>query len=234
MLPKSYGQTTLVLLPVHPYLVHAYWQIAPRDLEKAQRRWRREGESAQPALRFFDITDITSAESPANHAFDIDIDLRAANWYVHLWSPGRTYVVDLGFRMPNRRFLSVIRSNAAQTPPAWPSQKIEPGFRLEERARELAERLRGRTEERPGPWARAAGGRQTQGEMPAMTDSEAELRRKLLEMYMFRLPAGPLSEAELSAEWILAELGAEEAFRDIVELNERSYTAGISSGESSR
>ena len=117
-------QTRVVLLPVDPYLVHVYWELSPRDLEEAERRVREQGRQALAVLKFYDVTQINFDGTNAHSSFEISIELGARNWYVHLWSPEKSYCVDLGFRTEDGGFLSIARSNVAQTPRAWPSVRV--------------------------------------------------------------------------------------------------------------
>src|SRR6266536_941209 len=121
-LPAFWEESTVIALPVNPYLIHAYWYVDNGDLERARRRM--DDRRIQSALRFYDITDRVSREG-ARASFDVDIRLEAGNWYVHLWSPARSYYADLGLKTEDGRFYPLARSNVVQTPRAFPSDKVE-------------------------------------------------------------------------------------------------------------
>src|SRR5215475_13350965 len=78
-LPQSYGKSRLVLMPVDPYLMYAYWDLAADPPPTA---------GARAVLRFHE----------ASHPFDVEVDLAAGKWYVHLWSAAKIYEADLGLR----------------------------------------------------------------------------------------------------------------------------------------
>ncbi len=120
-LPETYGETRLVLLPVHPYLIHAYWEVTPKDLERVKHRLSEVHGTAKPILRFYDITYIEFDGTNAHSSFDVEIDLQAKCWKVHLWSPEKSYIAELGFKGAAGEYFAVIRSNVAHTPRAWPS-----------------------------------------------------------------------------------------------------------------
>ena len=108
-LPESYGRTKVVAMAVSPYLIHVYW-----DLAAAHR------DSPEPAsLRFH--------ETGTGSAFDVNVELAAKNWYVHLWSPDQRYEVELGVRRDGE-FVPLARSNAVQTPRAWPVAEIKESY----------------------------------------------------------------------------------------------------------
>jgi hypothetical protein len=108
-LPSSYGINRLVLLPVDPYLMYTYWELAADPPPTA---------GARAVLRFHEAP--VSAAAETSRPFDVDIDLAAGNWYVHLWSPEKVYQADLGLRGDDGAFVVLAQSNTVQTPPAQP------------------------------------------------------------------------------------------------------------------
>src|SRR5580693_588605 len=71
-LPSSYGKNRLVLLPVDPFLVYAYWDLAADPPPTA---------GARAILRFHESTVAVKG----SRSFDVDLDLAAGHWYVNLW-----------------------------------------------------------------------------------------------------------------------------------------------------
>lgn len=111
-LPDSYGQPRVTLMVVSPYLVFAYWDV---DLIRLP------PETVSAALRFHEL-----AEPSSSRFFEMDVDLRTRNWYVHLGSPAKSYYADLGVRTADGGFISLARSNQLETPRAWPKAEVEP------------------------------------------------------------------------------------------------------------
>lgn len=201
-------------MAVDPYLVYAYWSAAPGA----------DDPQAQAALRFHDISDSSS--------FDVDVDLRARNWYVHLWSPERTYVVDLGLRREDGGFIALARSNVVETPPAWPRLTVEEAATLVEPDSPRAEAAP-RTEapaavaavppepaEAPAPEVAAeAPAGQAAPAVPKPVTAGEVLERKLAEMAALReqpLPGTPAPAGQ-------------EAYSDLTDLSEEEYRSGASS-----
>ena len=108
-LPASYGKNRLVLLPVDPYLIYTYWELASAAPPTT---------GARAVLRFHESPISTGAG--VSRPFDVEVELAAGNWYVHLWSPERIYHADLGIRSEDGTFLSLAQSNTVRTPPAGP------------------------------------------------------------------------------------------------------------------
>jgi hypothetical protein len=107
-LPDSYGETRVVLVPVDPYLVHAYWEVTPEKIREARGRFGQADQRSQARLRFYDISGVAS-EGTTRSYFDVDIQLQARNWYVHLQNPQRSYFAELGFATDSGVFFCVWR-----------------------------------------------------------------------------------------------------------------------------
>lgn len=115
-LPESYGITELTLLPVDPYWIHAYWEVAPQTLSDVQAQMGSEASQARCILRVFDVTAIEFDGRNAHSFFDLPIELSARNWYINLWSSEKSLVADLGLLLPDGRFFLLARSNVVHTP----------------------------------------------------------------------------------------------------------------------
>jgi hypothetical protein len=242
-LPGSNEETKVVLLPVNPFLVHVYWEIAANDMEEFGRVFRRPGPRVQPVLRFYDITHANFDDTSAPGWFEVEIDLRSGNWYVHLQSPGKSYCVDLGLRTEGGGFRRLARSNAAETPRAWPSDKVEENYLLVEEDYPRVEAV--------APTGEAAAVVKTLTEPPYAGKPQRgeEKARERKELRFFH----PIALGEL--ERILAEVYGRQRWgwsglasktegtgdpqplakerADLTELSERSFRAGISSGRKS-
>ena len=109
-LPDYSGDPKVTLLPVGPYLAYAYWEFDMAMLPP---------DTTSAVLRFHE-----APESSVGGGFDVNVDLRAGSWYVHLWKPAEPYVADLGVKTAGGDFISLARSNPLQTPRAWPVADI--------------------------------------------------------------------------------------------------------------
>jgi hypothetical protein len=123
-LPSSYGRTCLVMLAIDPYTVHAYWEVTLENLAEARNRIPKVNKTAQPVLRFYYSGHASQDAGP----FDVNVDLRSRNWYVPLWSAGKTYYVELGLKAQPEQFVLLARSNLVHTPRAWPESQVDECF----------------------------------------------------------------------------------------------------------
>lgn len=130
---ESYCKKKAVLLPVDPYLLHIYWEIAPVDLQEAKcLLGDSHGESTE-TLRCYDVSKNASSEIHFHDSFDVQIDMKAGSWYLHVWRPERSYFVELGLKTRNNsRFFAIARSNIAKTPPAYVSPDVQEEYMLVE------------------------------------------------------------------------------------------------------
>jgi hypothetical protein len=117
-LPESYQKTGIVLMPVEPNLVYAYWDVALADLEQAKQSLSKEFNDAQAALRFHEQTDPAKTKKIQHNHFDVDIELATRSLFVPLSSSGKTYQVELGLRIADDRFFVLACSNIASNPSA--------------------------------------------------------------------------------------------------------------------
>jgi hypothetical protein len=124
-LPESHGTASLVLLPVNPFLVHAYWEIPEPGVQKARERLGERFPRAEAVLRFCDVTPGPSGQRHARGFFDVTVEPGAGCRYVDLWSPEKSYVAVFGFRDASGIFVPVRRSNRVSTPRAWSCSREE-------------------------------------------------------------------------------------------------------------
>jgi hypothetical protein len=162
-----------------------------------------------------------------------------------LQSPGQSYCVDLGLRTEGGGFRRLARSNVAETPRAWPSDKVEESFLLVEgdypgvasvaplgAAAEV-----GKTPPEP-PSAGAPhpgeekgpGGRGASRSAPPDADTAPRGERERILAEFYQRLGWERSGVAPKAAGTGNPQPPEEARVDFTELSERSFRAGISSG----
>lgn len=145
-LPESYGETRVMLLPVEPYLVHAYWEFSCRqilclDEEQGKIKHRVNGDQkhTQPILRCYDVSDQAADWKNDAPYFDVNIDLATGNCYVPLFKAGKSYMVELGFKTRDGHFFAAAQSNTVETPRVEPVPEKEEPYSLTVSAKEEIE-----------------------------------------------------------------------------------------------
>ena len=122
-LPGGYGESRIVLMPRDPQWAYAYWDVPGEHKEEL----RRQG-GQQLGLRLYDSTDIDLNYQTAHNVQEYLCDELAREWYVPIPVSDRDYIVEIGYRCADGRWLSLARSAAMRVPPVYPSDWIEDTF----------------------------------------------------------------------------------------------------------
>jgi hypothetical protein len=124
-LPEAYDKDRLVLMPIDPYWVHAYWEIAAQSVPEPRSGAEKGSGQARYVLRVYDVTFIHFDGTNAHSFFDIEITPETRNWYINLLSPGKSLCADLGLVQPDGTFSALVRSNVIQTSTPWVSPNTQ-------------------------------------------------------------------------------------------------------------
>lgn len=122
-LPESYGEDRVMLLPREPQWGYVYWDISPQK----QKELRLQG-GKHLTIRLYDVTDINlDTQYPHNVQEFLCGDIARA-WYVPIPVSDRIYVVDIGYRCEDGRWLQIARSPQVKIPAVYPSDVVENVF----------------------------------------------------------------------------------------------------------
>jgi hypothetical protein len=122
-LPAGYGESRVVLLPRDPQWAYTYWDVPNEHKEDL----RRQG-GQQLALRIYDVTDINIEYQSPHSIQEYPVDELAREWYLPVPVSDRDYVIDIGYRAVDGRWLILARSARVHIPPVYPSDWIEDVF----------------------------------------------------------------------------------------------------------
>lgn len=136
-LPSGYGESRIVLLPRDPQWAYTYWDIPNEHKEEL----RRQG-GQQLALRIYDVSDINIEYQSPHSIQEYPADELAREWYLPVPVSDRDYVIDIGYRAADGRWLVLARSTRVHIPPVYPSDWIEDVFITVD----FEEDLRGKTQ----------------------------------------------------------------------------------------
>lgn len=120
-LPGGYDQDRMILQVRDPKWLHTYWDVAYSTWDRLKAELGNTFFSAKKILRVYDVSHVIFNGRNAHRFFDIEIGPDANNWYIEA-QPGRSWCVDLGLRLPNGSFVTILRSNVVTTPldgPSW-------------------------------------------------------------------------------------------------------------------
>jgi hypothetical protein len=122
-LPSGYGESRIVLMPRDPQWAYTYWDVPNENKEEL----RRQG-GQQLALRIYDVTDINLDYQSPHSIQEYPCDELAREWYLPIPVSDRDYVIDIGYRCADGRWLVLARSGRVHIPPVYPSDWIEDIF----------------------------------------------------------------------------------------------------------
>jgi uncharacterized protein len=122
-LPGGYGDSRIVLMPRDPQWAYTYWDVPVEHKEEL----RRNG-GQQLALRIYDVTDINIEHQSPHSIQEYPSDEMAREWYLPIPVSDRDYVIDIGYRCADGRWLVLARSARVHIPPVYPSDWIEDVF----------------------------------------------------------------------------------------------------------
>lgn len=122
-LPDGYGENRIVLMPRDPQWAYAYWDIPNESKEEL----RRQG-GVQLALRLYDVTDLNLSVQSPHSLQEYPCDELAREWYLPIPVSDRDYIIDIGYRTFDGRWLLLARSAPVRIPPVYPSDWIEDYF----------------------------------------------------------------------------------------------------------
>jgi len=120
-LPTGYGQDKIIVQVRDPWWLHAYWELSTATLDRLREELKDMFFTAKRIIRVYDISYIIFDGTNAHRYFDIEIG-QANNWYIDTQAPGRSWVIDLGLKLADGRFIKIARSNVVNTPldgPSW-------------------------------------------------------------------------------------------------------------------
>jgi len=119
-LPESYGEDRVILLPREPQWGYIYWDISPQK----QKELRSQG-GKHLTLRLYDVTDINLDSQYPHNVLEFICGDIAKSWYVTIPVSNRIYVVDIGYRCEDGRWLQIARSPQVKIPAIYPSDVVE-------------------------------------------------------------------------------------------------------------
>ncbi|MEX0269794.1 DUF4912 domain-containing protein [Leptolyngbyaceae cyanobacterium UHCC 1019] len=122
-LPQGYGDSRIVLMPRDPQWAYTYWDIS----FAAKQELRQQG-GQQLALRIYDVTDVSLLFQAPHSIQEYPCDELAQEWYLPIPVSDRDYVIDIGYRCADGRWLTLARSAPVRIPPIYPSDWIEDHF----------------------------------------------------------------------------------------------------------
>jgi uncharacterized protein len=115
----------LVVMVRGPYWLHAYWELTPAGIVRAQAALGELWHAAKPVLRLVHVSAPGSSTASERVLRDICIHGGVKNWYIDVVNPPQTYRTEIGYLAANGRFFSLARSNTVTTPASGSSEQLD-------------------------------------------------------------------------------------------------------------
>jgi hypothetical protein len=114
---RSSPRDRMVLMVRGPHWMHAYWEVTPRSITRAQAALGQEWHAAKPVLRVLQVESDAHGSPSEQVVREIVVHGGVKNWYIDVREALRCRV-EIGYLVPSGRFHSLARSNAVTTPNA--------------------------------------------------------------------------------------------------------------------
>jgi hypothetical protein len=115
-IPASYERDEITLLQQSPTVLYTFWEVSASMRQMSEHQCRLPWQEITKQIRVYDCTMVEFNGHNAHRFFDIDIPEMTNNWFISEIEPNRTYIVDFGIKTRQNSFLSLLRSNAIDTP----------------------------------------------------------------------------------------------------------------------
>ncbi len=119
------GKDRLIVMVRGPFWLHAYWELTPQGIVRAQAALGQEWHGAQPMLRVLVVTSGSATTTSERVLREIPIHGGVQNWYVDVQAPPRTYRLEIGYLTASHKFHSLARSNVVSTPAGASSDTLD-------------------------------------------------------------------------------------------------------------
>jgi len=121
---KKPARDRMVLMVRGPYWLHAFWEVTPRSVERAQSALGQEWHGARPVLRLLRMENGLQASPSEQVIREIEIHGGVKNWFIDIREAMRCRV-EVGYRTAGGRFHALTRSNAVSSPAASQSDTLD-------------------------------------------------------------------------------------------------------------
>jgi hypothetical protein len=115
-LPKTYGDTKVVILPKDPVWFFVYWEVSTGKFGELSRQYNGDFDLAVFVIRVYDVTGMDFKDNNTCKYFDIYANYDTLSWYINVGEYNHSYVVDIGFIIKTGKFIAVARSNFLTMP----------------------------------------------------------------------------------------------------------------------
>ncbi|NBW96506.1 MAG: DUF4912 domain-containing protein [Planctomycetia bacterium] len=195
--PSRAARDRMVVMVRGPHWLHAFWEVTPRSIARAEAALGPEWHAARPVLRLLQLENGLQASPSERVIRTIPIHGGVKNWFIDIREPIRCRV-EVGYATAGGRFHGLARSNAVTTPAGLQADTLDAhwadiaadcekiyamsgGFSPENNSTELQELFEERLRRPMGPpAARAATQGDGDGEEDRVSDFQLEVDAEMI------------------------------------------------------
>ncbi len=115
----------LVVMVRDSFWLHAYWELSPQGVARAEAALGQEWHGARPVLRLSQVTSDGSRNSTESAVKHIAIHGGVNHWYVNVEEPPQSYRMDIGYLAASGKMFVLARSNTVTTPEAGVADSLD-------------------------------------------------------------------------------------------------------------
>jgi hypothetical protein len=106
----------IVVMVRGPHWLHAFWEVTPRSIARAEAALGQDWHGAKPILRLLQIESGAQGSAAERVLREIDVHGGVKNWFIDVRNPPLSCRVEIGYRTGQGRFHALARSNAVSLP----------------------------------------------------------------------------------------------------------------------
>ena len=112
-LPKTYGKDRVTVLVRDPEWIYAFWDVSDKKVDEIRNIvGSKDFENSKRVLRLYNVDG--NGKQVEGHN-DIEITKTASSWYINV-KPNFSYSVEVGYKTPAGKFVSIAKSNPIDAP----------------------------------------------------------------------------------------------------------------------
>jgi len=122
--PRQAVRDRMVVMVRGPHWLHAFWEVSPRSIARAEAALGQDWHLARPVLRLLQIENGLQGSPSERVIRTIDVHGGVKNWFIDIREPLRCRV-EIGYVTAGGRFHALARSNAVSTPAGIPADTLD-------------------------------------------------------------------------------------------------------------
>jgi len=122
--PRQAVRDRMVVMVRGPHWLHAFWEVSPRSIARAEAALGQDWHAARPVLRLLQLENGLQGSPSERVVRTIEVHGGVKNWFIDVREPMRCKV-EIGYLTSSGRFHGLARSNAVTTPPASQSDTLD-------------------------------------------------------------------------------------------------------------